>query len=590
MALMKNKNFLIISLLTLAALVRFVYPLSDPPFEHNMFNYTSTGELFTFEGDAWSQDARNKALFDHWVLDKWPTSLFMPLHNLASYASFKLFGVGIWQVRLPSMLMGFITVLMIYLVVKKTDNFKTGFLAAFFVGFNYLTVMLNRTALIESGLIFTMTLAYASWVYGFTNRIGFIGFGVLAVLSAIYKPTGIVIVIIGLIISLTIYLRMKDYRPGMFFLVGVFIAGIVYLFLFHSHLKEIFTFYSIIGMAWSPKNIFEFLVSTATVFVSRYFFFRQPVLSVFSILWVVFFFSWLVKEWVVKIGTKSGEDEINITGKLSFREFLDKTSFSDYYVICWFLIGLFMPWLEGGQSPMLRRYMFLIPPMAILSAKTMIMVMNKESKFFINHRLLTLLLFICGYIICFSLLRIRFYSYVEQFKGNYLKEFLIIFLSSICIGVIFIALKPLWIKVGRYLWQNPVIFPYTLLGLYIMMELGQFGHWVKNRQYTIYDSNKRVAEIEELQHPVVMAGSTLTTTSSFLSKYKTMVIGSPPKYMNWENILDSEDIQYYLLNEEPYKEDNPILMPFLERFPNSIPLAQVQIGKRKATIYKKVKD
>lgn len=587
---MIKKATLIILLLALAALLRFVYPLADPPFEHKVFDYYFTGELFTFEGDAWSQDARNKALFDQWVLDKWPTSLIMPLHNLISYISFKMFGVGLWQVRLPSMVMGLLTMFLIYLIVMKTDNYKTGLLAAFFVGFNYLTVMLNRTALIESGLIFTMTIAYAFWIYGFTNQIGFLIFGFLSVLATIYKPTGLVTVGIGLIMSLIVYIRTKDHKPGLLFLTGLFSTGIIYLTLFHSHLREIFTFYGITGISWSPKNIFQMLVSIATFSVNRYFFFRQPVISILSLVWMAYVFSLLVKNWIINIEFNDTRDTINLIGSFSINEFFKEITLFDLYIISWFLIGLIMPVCEGGQNPMMRRYMFLIPPMAVMSAKIIIIIFSQDSRFFLNRWMLWLLLFICGYILCFSLMRMGLYNDIIVFKGKQLCEFLKIFFSSIVTGIVFISLTPLWTKIGRYLWQRPVKICSILLGLYIIMEVGQYIYWVKNSEYTIYESNKRVAAIEELQHPVVIAGNTLTITSSFLSKYKTLVIGSPPNYMNWENILDSADIQYYLLNDEPYKEDNPILMPFLERFPNSIPLVQVQVGIRKATIYKKVKN
>lgn len=576
----------------LAALaLRLGFPNVDPPFEYDAFNYTITGELFTFEGNAWAQDARNKALFDKWVLDKWPTSLLMPLHNLACYLAFRLFGVGLWQVRLPSMLFGLFVTVLLYQILRRTDDEITGLLAAYFWGFNYLAVALNKTALIESGLIFMTVAAYGLWHFGRRTAAGCFLFGLTAVLCVLYKPTGLIIPATGLCMYLLEAWRTKSWRNLLLFLCGAGLAGGIYLIAFQSRLAEIFTFYGLIGNAWRPKSSVELFMSAATFMISRYFFFRQPILSTAALIWL----AWLFSVCLQTLNRKAAENHASgetASRSLPFPYALlhadSPLRLADLYLALWFISGLAMPLAEGGQNPMLRRYMFLLPPMAIMSAKLLRALLNSQTGVIPAKGPAALVLFLCGYIAGFSCLRILFFQNLPAFRSAHLDMFLMVFTGAVLAGLLAKRAAPGIGRLASALTARKTVCVASILGVYFLVQGSQLLGWALDRQYTLLDSNQRLAAIEALQQPVIVAGNTLTISAGFHSRYRPLVVGSPPDYMNWQNILTSPRIEYYLLNQAPYHEDNPILMPFLSRYPDSIPIAEVTIGNREAIIYRKI--
>src|SRR5215211_1234819 len=88
----------------LAAAVRLVFPAADPPW------HTTVGVVWHDEG-AWVHNARNKALFGAWSLDAWNPMYIAPVFTALEYASFRTFGVGLWQARLVSEILGWISVM-----------------------------------------------------------------------------------------------------------------------------------------------------------------------------------------------------------------------------------------------------------------------------------------------------------------------------------------------------------------------------------------------------------------------------------------------------------------------------------------------
>ncbi|MFH1982549.1 MAG: glycosyltransferase family 39 protein [Pseudomonadota bacterium] len=582
---------LIWPLLLAAVAMRLAFPCADPPFEYGPLNYTITGELFTFEGNAWSQDARNKALFGEWVMDKWPTSLLMPLHNLASYLSFSLFGVGLWQVRLPSMVFGVLTTVLLFAVMRRSEDDRTGLMTAFLWGVNYLAVALNKTALIESGLIFTTVAAFACWHLGRKTAVGHLLFGVAAVLCVLYKPTGLIIPATGVCVYLSGILRDRGWRNAAWFAAGVGLTGLLYLALFHSRLAEIFTFYKLIGNSWRPKTTIDVIMSGGTFMVSRYFFIRQPLLFITALLWLGWCLSRLAAD---PDGPGSPASQALPSGNACVQAIrrlgrvLGRLDPADLYLALWFLFGLAMPLVEGGQNPMLRRYMFLLPPMAVMGAKLLNAVLAPGAGPAIHPRMSRAVLFLVGYVACFSLLRMVFFPDLAAFRGAHVRPFFLVFLTAVLAGLLCGRLDGVARRLLGRLAMRKTAFVAGLLCLYGLFQAGQVTAWAAGRHYTIYESNRRLAAIDALQSPVIMAGNTLTITASFLSGYRTLVVGSPPAYMNWRQILESPQIEYYLLNRAPYMEDNPIMMPFLTRYPNAVPVAEVIVGRRKATIYRKV--
>ena len=135
-----------------AILLRGLFPLADPPWQ------IPVGVVWHDEG-AWTHNARNMALFGTWETDRWNPMYLAPVFNALEYASFRLFGVGLWQARLVSEALGFASVLLVAGAVRHAAGRTAGAMAGALTATNFVWVMWNRAALLETTMVVPMTAA-----------------------------------------------------------------------------------------------------------------------------------------------------------------------------------------------------------------------------------------------------------------------------------------------------------------------------------------------------------------------------------------------------------------------------------------------
>jgi 4-amino-4-deoxy-L-arabinose transferase-like glycosyltransferase len=149
---------LALALTVLVALVlRCGLALADPPW------HATVGIVWHDEG-AWLHNARNMALFGEWRLDQWNPMFLAPVFTALEYASFRLFGVGLWQARIVSALLGTVSVFCLAGAVRQTSNRRAGLVAGMLLATNYVWVMWNRAALLETTMVSFMVLSAAAYV------------------------------------------------------------------------------------------------------------------------------------------------------------------------------------------------------------------------------------------------------------------------------------------------------------------------------------------------------------------------------------------------------------------------------------------
>jgi 4-amino-4-deoxy-L-arabinose transferase-like glycosyltransferase len=155
----------LIAILLLGAALRFSFPTADPPWR------TTVGVVWHDEG-AWTHNARNRALFGEWRLDAWNPMFVAPVFTALEYGAFATFGVGTWQARLVSEVAGMLAVLLLGLGVARIGVGVSGggarlagLIAAAWLATNYVYVMYDRAAIMESLMA---AFVVAGW-YGFTR-------------------------------------------------------------------------------------------------------------------------------------------------------------------------------------------------------------------------------------------------------------------------------------------------------------------------------------------------------------------------------------------------------------------------------------
>ena len=146
-----------IAIAGVALALRLVFPTADPPWQ------TTVGIVWHDEG-AWVHNARNRALFGAWSQDSWNPMYIAPVFTALEYASFAVFGVGVWQARLVSELTGFASVLLLAFGVRRIAGREAGVIAGALAATNYVYVMWNRAALMEASMVAFIVAAWYCYV------------------------------------------------------------------------------------------------------------------------------------------------------------------------------------------------------------------------------------------------------------------------------------------------------------------------------------------------------------------------------------------------------------------------------------------
>src|SRR3989344_2879950 len=125
----------------------------------------------------------------------WWTNLsfhdFPPLAMIIQHAFFAVFGDSILAARLPAIILGTLSVLLIYLIIRRFLEEKTALLAAFLFAINGVSVWIFRTSLLEPILLFFILLNTYYFFQFLENKKYWWSFGISLGLVALTKYTGV---------------------------------------------------------------------------------------------------------------------------------------------------------------------------------------------------------------------------------------------------------------------------------------------------------------------------------------------------------------------------------------------------------------
>ena len=172
----------LVAALLVGAVLRGAWPTSDPPTQGTV------GIVWHDEG-AWVHNARNRALWGTWRTDQWNPMFIAPVFTALEYGAFRAFGVGTWQARTVPAGSGLFAILMLSLGLAAVAGPRAAAVGAALLATNYVFVMWNRAALMES----TMTaFIVASWgAYAWAQRRPAVGLlaGIAVVLAWFTKAS-----------------------------------------------------------------------------------------------------------------------------------------------------------------------------------------------------------------------------------------------------------------------------------------------------------------------------------------------------------------------------------------------------------------
>lgn len=172
-------------LLVVAAVPRLMDLEADPPLR-------VSAAFITDEG-WWAQNARQHALFGHWVMDDHNPALYVaPVYTLALRGVYAVAGVGIWQTRLLSALAGILTCLALYAGLRAVLPTRQALPPSLFLALSLATVTLNRIAFTESLQLFLMTVAASAMLWAGRRFWWGMLAGIALALAVLCKPNALV--------------------------------------------------------------------------------------------------------------------------------------------------------------------------------------------------------------------------------------------------------------------------------------------------------------------------------------------------------------------------------------------------------------
>ena len=140
--------------------MRTLWLRADPP-------TTGVGIVWHDEG-AWAHNARNRALWGAWRTDQWNPVFIAPVFTALEFAAFETFGVGTWQARVVPVLSGLGAMAMLIAGLHALAGRRAALIGAVLIATNYVFVMWNRAALLESTMIAFIVAAWG--MYAMSER------------------------------------------------------------------------------------------------------------------------------------------------------------------------------------------------------------------------------------------------------------------------------------------------------------------------------------------------------------------------------------------------------------------------------------
>jgi 4-amino-4-deoxy-L-arabinose transferase-like glycosyltransferase len=142
--------------LALGSVLRCAWLTADHP------TNATLGIVWHDEG-AWVHNARNRALWGSWRTDEWNPVFIAPVFTAFEYAAFGAFGVGTWQARTVPVASGLLAVAALAAGLFTIAGRRAALIGATLLATNYVFVMWNRAALMESTMTAFIVVAWAAY-------------------------------------------------------------------------------------------------------------------------------------------------------------------------------------------------------------------------------------------------------------------------------------------------------------------------------------------------------------------------------------------------------------------------------------------
>ena len=522
--------------LVLAALLRGLFPVADPPVS------PTVGIVWHDEG-AWVHNARNKALFGGWSQDAWNPMYIAPVFTGLEYASFKAFGVGLWQARLVPEVLGWLSVWLLALGVARVAGRRAGLFAGLFLATNFVYVMWNRAALMEAPMT---AFIVASW-YCYTRSTGapkgthYVAWAFAAGLFAIaaFFTKAAAAFFVGALIAdaaLRFFFRRAERRMAIAVVASVAVCGAVALAVF-------------VLPNWSDYRFYNWQMSVT----------RKPSYDLASLMnrvtWFPVLHDLFTRMWFVLV--------LGLVALLGLLVRWREASAGERLLGWWVGLGALELLLHDVGNE--RRFVFFIPALcamaAIALARGAELVPRAVETVSRRRALLALpILAYAAYVGAAALIRIAF---LYQIKPNVR--------AGAAVAVVVTALVyatwpriPAWVARGTWSVRAAV-----LLALLVCAgQLVQYGQWAAGRTSENYEASVALGRVLA---PGTLVHGKLANGLALENQIRPVFVGRG--FGNYEDRKVRDDVRYILTYIAPsvgYESQahNPVIQDVLDAYPS----------------------
>jgi 4-amino-4-deoxy-L-arabinose transferase-like glycosyltransferase len=545
----------LLAVLMLAVTLRTIFPTADPPWR------TTVGVVWHDEG-AWTHNARNRALFGQWRLDAWNPIFLAPVFTGLEYASFATFGVGTWQARLVSMSLGSLAVLLLALGVTRVGGRLAGLTAAVLLATNYVYVMYDRAAIMESSMAAFVVMSWYGYVRAQRQPAWGLFAAVAAYLAYFTKAAAafsLAALVLACVWSFFADRDSKDERPraaAMWTIAGLCIAGAIALAVFVLPWWSEYRFYNWqMSVTRKPSYDLKSLIDRVSWF---------PVLhDVFTRMWPVYV--------------------IGLIGWASRLVRWRHISAAERLLVLWVGVGCAEMILHDVGNE--RRFVFLLPAFVALASLTLardFRLLPAEAASWTRARALLVLPLVLylAYVAIGPLARLAYLYEVgpsARLTGV---------LAVIATALLYLAWPALMRWGSTSAWSARAAV--ALVTLIVVGNLVQFWQFAAERTYKNIEASRALGHILP---PGTLVHGKLANGLDLENKIRPIFVGRG--FGNYDDRLRRDDVPYILTYVAPREGyEGPVILDVLQHYPQrhilcTFDVAETEGGHDRAALIEK---
>jgi 4-amino-4-deoxy-L-arabinose transferase-like glycosyltransferase len=531
-------------ILAVAATLRLAWLTADPPTQ------PAVGVVWHDEG-AWVHNARNRALWGEWRTDAWNPLFVAPVFTALEYGAFSAFGVGTWQARTVPAASGLAAIVLLAAGLAAAGGRRAALIGGTLLATNYVFVMWNRAALMESTMTAFIVASWAAYAMAeHRPRLGLLA-GTFVVLAWFTKAAAAFFLgalVLDAMWTLAVWrvealrrvLRVEapsgtEVRAAGWTLAGTAAAAAVIVALF-------------VLPNWSEYQFYNWQMSVT----------RKPAYTVKALMdrasWLPIIHDYFTRMWLVV--TLAALAVITIV--LRWRTARP----SERLLVLWVMLGIAELVVHDAGNE--RRYVMFIPAFVGLAA----LVLGRQGPAAppvidsgpSSRWIVTPFVFLFAYLVMGSLLRLAELGEVGR----------AVRLSAAVAAALSLLLLWRWGSVRQWLSRQQVTAgaAAALTAIAVTGDLVQYWQWARTKTFENYQASVMLG-----QHlaPGTLVHGKLANGLSLENRIRPIFVGRG--FGNYEDRKTRDDVRYILTYIAPSlgyesQRQNPVIQDVLDAYPN----------------------